>query len=71
MVFDMSRVEKLCGPWGSHFAALANLSLGLSRSVRIEVTGLHGQPLAVASIFRHCRAIQDLFRDSPGVLPCP
>ncbi len=62
--FDFSRVEELAGPWGVHFALL--IGLGDDLRGRIRVLGLHGQPAALAWVFRQSHQVRPLLDGYAG-----
>ncbi len=58
--FDFSRVQELVGPWGVHFAMLLQLAEQLN--LPVFLSGLHGQPAALAWIFRNSPEVRALLR---------
>jgi hypothetical protein len=57
--FDLSMVEELEGPWGSHFAVLIHLAQILP--CRVQMERLHAQPAALAWVFRSSPDVRRLF----------
>lgn len=66
ILFDFSAVCELAGLWSVHLALLINLSNRVGCKVR--VTGLHGQPLDVAWLYRNSPEVRALLgaRESSG-----
>ncbi len=60
ILFDFSKVEEFQGPWCSHFAAIALLADKFREKIDIRITGLKGQPLAIATAFNRSSVIKDL-----------
>ncbi len=60
ILFDLSTVEEFQGPWCSHFAAIALLAEKFRGKIDIRVTGLKGQPQAMALAFNRSSVIQCL-----------
>jgi hypothetical protein len=56
--FDFSHVAELVGPWGVHFAMLIQLVRDVP--VQVCITGLHGQPAALAWLFRESPELRSL-----------
>jgi len=61
--FDFSGVAELVGPWGVHFAVLARLAQTVPG--RVQVSGLHGQPAALAWLFRRSPEVRALLENGP------
>jgi hypothetical protein len=64
VVFDLAEVDELCGPWGSHFALLVHWMKKQAAGISVGITGLHGQPLGVAWIFRQSWVLRQLLAAS-------
>jgi hypothetical protein len=60
IIFDFSKVEEFQGPWCSHFAAIALLAEKYRDKIDIHITGLKGQPLAIATAFNQSSVIKGL-----------
>jgi len=58
--FDLAPVEELVGPWGVHFALLIKLARDMS--MHVHLNGLHGQPAALAWIFRSSPEVRVLLK---------
>ena len=58
MYFDFSQVVELAGPWGVHFAILIHLARQVES--RVSLGELHGQPEALAWLFRHSAELRAL-----------
>ena len=56
--FDFAEVRELSGAWGLHFAIL--IDFARRSGLRTTVTGLQGQPAAMAWMFRHSLEVQAL-----------
>jgi hypothetical protein len=64
ILFDLSTVEDLRGPWCSHFAAMALLAGKFKGKIDIRIIGLKGRPLAIASAFNRSTVIKDLLNSN-------
>jgi len=62
--FDFSRVQELVGPWGVHFATLIKLAREVQS--RVTVSGLSGQPAALAWLFRVSPEVRSLLSARPS-----
>lgn len=60
---DLSRVRELAGPWGVHFAVL----IWASREMKLPIglSGLRGQPAALAWLFRGSPGVRGLLKRTP------
>lgn len=58
--FDFSKITELVGPWGLHFAILIRFANEID--IPVEVIGLHGQPAALAWLFRRSPQIRLLLQ---------
>lgn len=62
VVFDFTRIAKLAGPWGVHFAQM--IDFGRRTGVEVGAGNLTGQPRQIAELFMTDPRVRNMLRNA-------